>query len=60
MKKKKTIEITPLALDLGREDLNSLVAKVNEIISHLNGTKDEEGDKDDADAKEGSASHKGK
>lgn len=28
--------IQPLTLDLNREDLNTLVSKVNEIITHIN------------------------
>jgi len=28
--------ITPLELDLGREDLNSLVGKLNEVIKKVN------------------------
>ena len=28
--------ISPLSLDFGREDLNTLVSKVNEIINHMN------------------------
>lgn len=27
--------ITPLDVDFGREDMNALVAKVNEIIEHI-------------------------
>ena len=30
--KEETPRITPFVLDLGREDLNRLVAKINEII----------------------------
>ena len=30
------VKIAPLALELGREDLNALVAKVNEIIDVIN------------------------
>lgn len=28
--------IDPLAVDLGREDLNAVVKKLNEVIAHLN------------------------
>lgn len=30
------VTISPIGLDLGREDLNQLVAKVNEVIQFLN------------------------
>ena len=29
-------KISPLALDLGREDLNALVRKVNELVEKVN------------------------
>lgn len=32
----KEVVIHPLTLDMGREDLNTMVKKVNEIIHYLN------------------------
>lgn len=36
-KAEEKTEITHLSLDFGREDLNNLARKVNEIIDHING-----------------------
>lgn len=30
-------KLTPLSVDFGREDLNNIGTKINEIIDHLNG-----------------------
>lgn len=32
---KETVKIDPLVLDLGRDDLNAIVSKINEIISKI-------------------------
>jgi len=33
----KSLFIAPLSIDYGREDLNDMARKINEIIDHLNG-----------------------
>lgn len=36
VKESPKIALTPLTVDLGREDLNQVVAKINEVIEFLN------------------------
>lgn len=31
-------KIAPLSVDYGREDLNNIAIKINEVIDHLNGS----------------------
>jgi hypothetical protein len=36
------VEVSPLSIDLGREDLNTVVTKLNEVIDFLNHGKEKD------------------
>jgi hypothetical protein len=42
LKPEGKIEVSPLSIDLGREDLNTVVTKLNEVIDFLNHGKEKD------------------